>query len=94
MDTEIAKFIAVFVMVILPLAFILWAIGRRFDGHDEEIMELKKGINKIHNEQQHDDEKFYCEYRDYEVTYRKTCKNCIIASVDEDGNFYCPYYKD
>lgn len=38
-------------------------------------------------------EKFYCEYRDYEVTYRKTCKNCIMASVDEDGNFYCPYYK-
>lgn len=39
-------------------------------------------------------EKFYCEFRDCEVTYRKTCKNCIVASGDEDGNFYCPYYKD
>lgn len=57
----------------------------------------KKGnamLDKIHEEQQHDDaEKFYCEFRDCEVTYRKTCKNCIVASADEDGNFYCPYYK-
>lgn len=51
----------------------------------------KRRINK--KEQPHDVEKFYCEYRDYEVTYRKTCKNCIVASADEDGNFYCPYYK-
>ena len=49
MDTELGKFIAVFVMVILPLVFILWAIGHRFDGHDEEIMELKKRINKLEN---------------------------------------------
>lgn len=39
----------VFVMVILPLTFVLWAIGRRFEGHDEEIMELKKRINKLEN---------------------------------------------
>ena len=49
MDSELGKFIAVFVMVILPLAFTLWAIGRRFDGLDEEIMELKKRINKLEN---------------------------------------------
>lgn len=49
MDTELGKFIAVFVMVILPLAFILWAIGRRFNCHDKEIMELKKRINKLEN---------------------------------------------
>ena len=94
MSAELVKFIAVFVMVILPMAFILWAIGRRFDAHDEEIMELKNRINKIHDEQQHNDnEKFYCKCRDYDVTYRKTCKNCIMASVDDKGNFYCPYYK-
>lgn len=61
------------------------------------VVDEKKGnemLDKIYGELQHDNtEKFYCEYRDYEVTYRKTCKNCIIASVDEDGYFYCPYYK-
>lgn len=51
-------------------------------------------FDKIHKKQQHGDaEKFYCEGREREVTYRKTCKNCIITSVDGDGNFYCPYYK-
>lgn len=94
MNAELGKFIAVFVMVILPIAFTLWAIGRRFDGHDEEIMELKKRINEIHEEQQHDDKKFHCEFRDCDVTYRKTCKNCIVASADEEANFYCPYYKN
>lgn len=95
MNTELGKFIAVFVMVILPFAFLLWSIARRFEGHDEEIIELKRRINKIHEKQSHDDaEKFYCDYRGYDVTYRKTCKNCIIASVDEEGNFYCPYYKN
>ena len=43
--------------------------------------------------QQYYSEKFHCKFRDCEVTYRKTCKNCIVASVDEDGDFYCPYYK-
>ena len=38
-------------------------------------------------------EKFHCEFRDCDVTYHKTCKNCIVASADEDGNFYCPYYR-
>lgn len=37
-------------------------------------------------------EKFHCEFRDCEVTCDKTCKKCIVASVDEYGNFYCPYY--
>ena len=68
------------------------------------VIEMNKGtikktiinINDKESEeaQQHDEtEKFYCEGREREVTYRKTCKNCIIASVDEDGYFYCPYYK-
>ena len=39
-------------------------------------------------------EKFHCEFRDCDVNYRKTCKNCIVAGADEDGNFYCPYNKD
>lgn len=51
MDTEFGKFIAVFVMVILPIAFTLWAIGRRFNEHDEEINELKKRINEIENKE-------------------------------------------
>lgn len=50
-------------------------------------------LDKIHDEQQHDDKRFYCEYRDCDVTYRKTCKNCIVASHDGDGNFYCLFYK-
>lgn len=64
---------------------------------DMFMVNPKKGnamLDKIHEEQQHDDaEKFYCEFRGHEVTYRKTCKNCIVASADEDGNFYCPYYR-
>lgn len=51
MDTEFGKFIAVFVMVILPFVFLLWAIGRRFEDHDEEIMELKNRINEIENKE-------------------------------------------
>ena len=49
MNTEFGIFIAVFVMVILPITFILWSIGRRFDDHDEEIMELKNRLNEIEN---------------------------------------------
>ena len=50
-------------------------------------------FDKIHKKQQHDDaEKFYCNFRGREVTYRKTCNNCIIASVDEDGYFFCSEY--
>ena len=64
---------------------------------DVFMVNPKKGnamLDKIHEEQRYDDaEKFYCEDREHEVTYRKTCKKCIIASVDENGNFYCPYYK-
>lgn len=62
---------------------------------DVFMVNPKKGnamLDQIHDEQQRD-EKFYCEFRDCDVTYRKICKNCIIASVDGDGNFYCPYYK-
>ena len=64
---------------------------------DVFMVNPKKGnemLDKIHEKQLHDNaEKFYCGFRDCEVTHRKTCKNCIVASVDEDGNFYCPYYK-
>lgn len=65
---------------------------------DVFMVSPKKGnamLDKIHEEQQSDDaEEFYCVYRDCKVTYRKTCKNCIVASTDEDKNFYCPYYRD
>lgn len=54
METELGKFIAVFIMVILPIVITLWAIGCRFDGYDEEIMELKKRINKLENRKDYD----------------------------------------
>ena len=64
---------------------------------DVFIVNQKKGnamLDRIYEEQQHDDtEKFYCQWRGCEVTFRKDCKNCIWGSRDEDGNFYCPYYK-
>lgn len=43
------EFIAVFLMVILPIGIIFLAIGNRFEGHDKEIMELKNRINKLEN---------------------------------------------
>lgn len=73
------------------------ATNKFLEALDVFMVDHKKGnamLDKIHDEQQHNDvEKFYCEGCECEVTYRKTCKNCIIASVDEGGNFYCPYYK-
>lgn len=50
-------------------------------------------LDNIHEEKQQNVEEFHCEFRDCDVTYRKTCKNCIVAGADEDGNFSCPYYK-
>lgn len=47
MNAELVKFVAVYVMVILPLT--MWAIERRFKGHDKEIRELKKRIDKLEN---------------------------------------------
>ena len=45
MNDELVKFVAVYVMVILPLT--MWAIEHRFKGHDKEIRELKKRIDKL-----------------------------------------------
>ena len=53
----------------------------------DSVEELKTKYNEFV-------EKFYCEFRDCDVTYRKTCKNCIVASADKDENFYCPYHKN
>lgn len=64
---------------------------------DVFMVNPKKGnamLDKIHEEQLHDAKEFHCEYRDCRVTCDKTCKNCLGSSVDENGNFYCPYYKD
>ena len=49
MDTVLEQVIAFFVIVILPLTIILWAIGRRFKDHDEKIIELENRINKLEN---------------------------------------------
>ena len=35
------------VMIILPLAIILWAIGSRFKDLDKKIIELEDKINKL-----------------------------------------------
>lgn len=62
-----------------------------------KIRSEKKGnaiLDNTHKEQLHDAKEFHCEYRDCRVTCDKTCKNCLGSSVDENGNFYCPYYKD
>ena len=49
MDTALEQVIGFFIIVILPLTIILWAIGRRFKDHDEKIIELEKRINKLEN---------------------------------------------
>lgn len=54
MSVELGKFIEVFVMVILPIGITLWAIGNRFEGHDKEITELKKRINKLEDKKDYD----------------------------------------
>ena len=54
MDAETGKFIEIFIMIIVPLGITLWAIGNRFEGHDKEIMELKKRINKLEDENDND----------------------------------------
>ena len=43
---QVVKFL---VMIILPLAIILWSIGRRFKDLDEKIIELEDKINKLEN---------------------------------------------
>ena len=43
---HIVKFL---VMIILPLAIILWHIGRRFKDLDKKIIELEDKINKLEN---------------------------------------------
>ena len=50
MDTVLEQVIAFFVIVILPLTIILWAIGRRFKDQDEKIIELENRINKLENQ--------------------------------------------
>ena len=36
-----------YIMIILPLAIILWIIGSRFKDLDKKIMELEDKINKL-----------------------------------------------
>ena len=47
MNPGLEKFIEGLITIILPITVILWAIGRRFDGLDKEIVELKERINKL-----------------------------------------------
>ena len=44
---QVVKFL---VMIILPLAIILWPIGSRFKDLDEKSIELEDKINKLENQ--------------------------------------------
>ena len=44
---HVVKFL---VMIILPLAIILWPIGRRFKDLDEQIIELEDNIKKLESQ--------------------------------------------
>lgn len=44
---QVVKFL---VMIILPLAIILWAIGSRFKDLDKKIIELEDKIKKLENQ--------------------------------------------
>lgn len=50
MVDAIEHVIKFYIMIILPLAIILWAIGRRFKDLDEKIIELEDKINKLENQ--------------------------------------------
>ncbi len=50
METELGKFIGVFIMVILPIGIIFLAIGNRFEGHNKEIKELENRIDELNEE--------------------------------------------
>ena len=41
--------INIYIIIILPLAIILWAIGSRFKDLDKKIIELEDKINKLEN---------------------------------------------
>ena len=47
MIDAIEHVIKFYIMIILPLAIILWPIGRRFKDFDKKIIELEDKINKL-----------------------------------------------
>ena len=49
MIDAIEHVINIVVIIILPLAIILWAIGSRFKDLDKKIIELEDKINKLKN---------------------------------------------
>ena len=49
MVDAIEHVIKFYIMIILPLAIILWAIGSRFTDLDKKIIELEDKINKLEN---------------------------------------------
>lgn len=50
MGTALEQVINFVGIIILPLIIILWAIGSRFKGLDEKIIELEDKINKLENQ--------------------------------------------
>ena len=49
MVDAIEHVIKFYIMIILPLTIILWAIGSRFKDLDKKIIELEDKINKLEN---------------------------------------------
>ena len=47
MVDAVEHIIKFYIMIILPLAIILWAIGSRFKDLDEKIIELEDRINQL-----------------------------------------------
>ena len=50
MIDAIEHVIKFYIMIILPLAIILWPIGRRFKDLDEKIIELEDKIKKLESQ--------------------------------------------
>ena len=47
MVDAVEQVIKIYIIIILPLAIILWAIGSRFKDLDKKIIELENKINKL-----------------------------------------------
>ena len=50
MVDAVEQVIKIYIIIILPLAIILWAIGSRFKDLDKKIIELENKINKLENQ--------------------------------------------
>lgn len=47
MNEELIKFLVVFVMVIVPFTFLMWAIAKQLNEHEDDIKDLKLKIFEL-----------------------------------------------